>query len=780
MKKILLSAILLLIFLSIDGIYGQPPATQEELSDNDKALQEAVANLDFEQMGQLLRLGANLRKVDKYSLQYAIGPIAESGDYELFRAFVDSDRVITRDRNRLLMSAVNGGNPDIVRILLSMFGIPDSRHDRPENIHVLVRAAENDNLEVFNILIQRGLEVNVKDNRTDKYPLMAAAENGNTEMMQALIDRGANIHAYDTNTHNALYYACRGGHLKAVELLLDNGARFSPDSYPHPNAIIPAAEHGHTEVVKRLIEAGCDLEVGTYDDKTPLILAAMNGHYEMAKYLLEQGARTTIRGYIHPFSIAAGRGHLDLVELFIDHFEDDPERDVHISKALASASAHGQIGIMLRLLETGARAGDPQDYLQEAVMAGQAGSVAFWIDRGADPNAFYKDSSRYPQNKYLDIAANYGHTDVVKTLVERGACIEPMTLAIASAWGDPEMIEFLLANGAEAGSGNLLFAARRLKADNVQTLLSHGLQVDFRDRFGRTALIATTMYYFNEMDENQPFYVVAENVYTISKILIENGADVNAKDYEGMTPLMFAVYGGYTETVRLLLASGARLRSTNKFGDRASDFFHPYYPEVERDTVLLELLRIKYSQADIDNEFDAWPKYKRKSQYEKDCELRQAVREGSHEEIKRAIDAGADVNDYGEDSGTPLYIALELGYHPVSILRLLVENGAWIEESNCNGTTSLMRAVMAGDYDTVEYFIEQGADINRKNDYENAAMIFAAKNGDVRMIKLLLAHGADMNTRGNCCTPLSIARDKGMLEAAEYLESLGAEPYYAE
>jgi uncharacterized protein len=52
-------------------------------------------------------------------------------------------------------------------------------------------------------------------------------------------------------------------------------------------------------------------------------------------------------------------------------------------------------------------------------------------------------------------------------------------------------------------------------------------------------------------------------------LLVQGGADVNAQDDIGMTPLLFAVIGGDPELIEILLGAGARADCHNHFGETA-------------------------------------------------------------------------------------------------------------------------------------------------------------------------------------------------------------------
>lgn len=91
--------------------------------------------------------------------------------------------------------------------------------------------------------------------------------------------------------------------------------------------------------------------------------------------------------------------------------------------------------------------------------------------------------------------------------------------------------------------------------DVAATLLRSGAAVDVRTARGRTALL-----------------IAAERPSSdIVKLLLGNGADPNAVDEKGWTPLMAAAFMGRAANALALIEGGARLEVKNKAGETALD-----------------------------------------------------------------------------------------------------------------------------------------------------------------------------------------------------------------
>ncbi len=90
--------------------------------------------------------------------------------------------------------------------------------------------------------------------------------------------------------------------------------------------------------------------------------------------------------------------------------------------------------------------------------------------------------------------------------------------------------------------------------------------------------------------------------------------------------------------------------------------------------------------------------------------------------VELLIKKGADVNKTG---WTPLHYAASKSQLP--ILRVLIENHAYIDAESPNGSTPLMMAAMYGNPQTVELLLQEGADPLLKNQQGLTALQFAER-----------------------------------------------------
>ena len=257
-----------------------------------------------------------------------------------------------------------------------------------------------------------------------------------------------------------------------------------------------------------------------------------------------------------------------------------PARIKDLPKAKDSAQTlfetlrRGEINAAKGLLDRGAAANERNDAgetpLMYAALYSDAAGVKLLLDRGADPNAASSKGVTALMWSVDDIRK-------VRLLVTAGADVNarsaggrtPLMIA-ASRYGSAEVVKFLLSKGAEvnvtdktfgpplvpigAGASTpLLEAAKIDEPATVRWLLEQGADVDAKDRADTTPLAAAVLF---------------GNVENV-KLLLAKGADVNITTKGGWTPLMYAAIRGNLEVLRLLLDRNARVNATDPSGSTA-------------------------------------------------------------------------------------------------------------------------------------------------------------------------------------------------------------------
>ncbi|ESK84928.1 multiple ankyrin repeats single kh domain, partial [Moniliophthora roreri MCA 2997] len=114
--------------------------------------------------------------------------------------------------------------------------------------------------------------------------------------------------------------------------------------------------------------------------------------------------------------------------------------------------------------------------------------------------------------------------------------------------------------------------------------------------------------------------------------------------------------------------------------------------------------------------------------------------------ITMLLDNGADPNAKGNKYGTALEITLRA--EELDIMKLLLEKGADMNVQGGKYGTALQAASSEGKLDIVKLLLEKGADPNVQGGEYGTALQGAASEGKLDIVKLLLEKGADINVQG--------------------------------
>ncbi len=226
------------------------------------------------------------------------------------------------------------------------------------------------------------------------------------------------------------------------------------------------------------------------------------------------------------------------------------------------------------------------------------------------------------------------------------------------------------------------------------------------------------------------------------RALIDAGADVNAAEPDGTTPLHWAAYGADVEATRLLLEAGAVANTGNRYGVRA---------------------------------------------------LSLACISGSPEVVAALLDAGANPNSTLTEGETALMTAARAGN--ADVVELLLDAGADVNaQEHWKGQTALMWAAAEGHAAVIPALVRYGADVGARSKRGFTALLFAAREGRTDVVQTLLEAGANLDEQISINSTLTAggverrrASDAGLnafllaagsahFELAAYLLDRGADP----
>ena len=145
------------------------------------------------------------------------------------------------------------------------------------------------------------------------------------------------------------------------------------------------------------------------------------------------------------------------------------------------------------------------------------------------------------------------------------------------------------------------------------------------------------------------------------------------------------------------------------------------------------------------------------------------------DELKVAINAGADINQQNEFGFTPLLIATK--ENNLEHVKYLISQGADFKIKNINGNDALILATKENNVDIFKYLLLQGADYNVTSPKtKRQAIHIAARQGFLNIMEILLNKGVDINKPSALGeSPLMLAIQSHFKPVVKYVIERGAD-----
>jgi len=183
----------------------------------------------------------------------------------------------------------------------------------------LTIAIQNNDMEVFNILIKNGALINFRMNAKNYWmtPLHYAITVRNREMIWSLIKEGACVDEYDTRGYTPLYLAVVNDENEYIKLLALATTNFKVVDINGNGLLHQAVLKKNTHSLTLLIDMGADMNVPNKEGNTPLHLSVLTNNKEMVRKLVTRGCNREIINNDGKTAkgIAGLKGFTDIFEL---------------------------------------------------------------------------------------------------------------------------------------------------------------------------------------------------------------------------------------------------------------------------------------------------------------------------------------------------------------------------------------------------------------------------------------------------------------------------------
>jgi ankyrin repeat protein len=751
------------------------------------AFGSALNRLDLKLAGHLFDRGAepNFGSIETLPLA-----IAEHGSLAFIRALEEKGCKLVRDDQRGRMAFISARNPDpeVFDYFLNHGADPSEGNNL--GYTPLILAALNNRPTLIRRYLERGEDASARD-IDGETALSLALEKRNNEAVDAL--RGFHVEERDylaLTPNAAMLKAATDGALGTILNLRDDGIAINIEDEEGNSPLMLAVKAGHLGVVRSLYHLGADINHRNHAEQTALALAKESDSTDIVNSLQEFGALDAIDGELgklsgmfggiavfnaadtmfgrmsHPYKDKPPYDNPESDSEAESEEDKDDEADDSDDQELKVEADSASIESKLDHIETILNDQDVRAQLPDATLEHLLQKLDRWrslveesefgADELADLNELLgmlgvaEEKTEEDARTPLFEAVHSQDLSAVKKIIKGGGDVNEIdgegntALLIAVLTRQSKLVEELLKLGADPnqarpdGKGPLFVSVRVGEEKIAQMLLKSGAELDAHFSVehngipvgGCTALYAASLL----------------GQLSFCRLLHSNGAQIDAANDLGYTPLMAAIEGGHDDVIDFFLKSGANVNPEviSRVQIEGLGVASPLITATRKEHVAL-IKKLLKRGVDVNRPSgNGW------------TPLKSAAQQGNLNIVKVLLEAGADPNIADDTNYTPLMNAVS-GEHDGIVKLLLkfhadpnVQSGDNPDDEDWEpGRTALMDAAVSGNVPIARELLQQGANPNLLNSKGWTALHSAVISANTDMVSLLLKAGANVNVYGN-------------------------------
>lgn len=540
--------------------------------DNKTALMYACINGNKDIVKKLLdnNVNANLQdKEGKTALMYAC-----INGYECIAEMLINRSYITVKDNSghsAIIHAYENNREDILKLFIEKsIGIYEKDKNNKTLLWNICLGKRGLNYDLAKMIIPKYMDNAVKKDEVIDLLLEAYKKKENVGLVELILDSGLDVNTTYDEGKTLFINACERNNMPLVQLLCDKGADVTIRDDRGYCGIDYVYANGHREVLEYLIKRGLGNNVQMQGDRTllwNLCMEKKNRGIDLAKILIDSGEDIDRKD--------------EEGKTLLWHVCENPDtRNWYLAKFLVKNKAN-----------INAKNREGKTLFTVAYETWDESLMKFLAENGADTkkevievaNTCYKSRLEFFVNNNIGIdvvddegrsllwafCLNYGmqDLDLAKTIIDKNiGCINSEDIngktilaeaCLHDSYKDVKLIEFLLDNKVKLSYNDdedlvIMDVVKKGYADVVACFVDKKVDVDEMDKRGNSLLTYACAYGYKD----------------IVRCLVEHGAHVNHRTKEGRTPLMYAVGSSQDAgLVEYLIQNGADINAKDNYGN---------------------------------------------------------------------------------------------------------------------------------------------------------------------------------------------------------------------